>query len=709
MPYSGQTYIIPCDAGGWNGNPNIDLVPPTAMTDVKNINLHKGGRGTRGGVDPVNGTVISGAPQIMGVYQFRLKNGNSFIVTATNDGKIQKNYTTTVLKTGLTADKYSLFETFENVLYVCNGADVPETWNGAAATTTTLAAIPTDWAGTNQPKQMIKHGRGNSERLWAFGCPLNPERIYASENGAADFTDVKVLQINIETSDGFGIVAGIEYGDRIFFFGKRNTYLIDDSSTTVTDWGYELAQWTGGAAHERLVCKTPNDVIVVTEDLDVYSLTAVQSYGDYKAASLTRPAHINRWIDANVDKSQINKFHIVYDPELRAVKLFVVRNGQTQVDTCLVFFTDLGAKDGWTKHEFASANFASCSALVRVSAGSWKIYAGGYNGFVYQLETTTFNDDGVYYYNGFTAPYVPIENARTTKRFDRLWFIIVPQGTASGAYESEYPPAQSATYVKATNESAGYAAYQATDPTTSLIGATGVAPVAWMTDFGTVTNQRFHIDIGSEKIIKKIYYENFHTLGGSTDRGVQNFTLWGSNEASAFADTTYATDTNWTQLTPSQEYFDQHSALDAADPKYITVLNNAAYRYYAFKFADNWGSSGVFGHIGVRRIELQTQSGALETINANVLIDGQAIVGAFFLVDEKGNNVVDENGNYLVCDSATFLSVTATASLTLQNLSARLGKTGQRIQVEVYNETIDTSFFVSQIMLDFMPLGSKAY
>ena len=532
MPYSGETFDIKCNVGGWNANPNIDTIPPSAMVEVENLNLNKGGRGTRGGVDVVNGTVISGAPQVMGAYQFRLKNGSTFIVTATNDGKIQKDYTTTVLKTGLTVDKYSLFETFEDVLYVCNGADVPETWNGAAATTTTLVAIPTDWATTNQPKQMIKHGRGASERLWAFGCPLNPERIYASDNGAADFTDAKVIQINIETSDGFGIVAGIEYGDRIFFFGKRNAYIIDDTDTDATKWGYEAAQWEGGAAHERLVCKTPNDVVVVTEDLDIYSLTAVQSYGDYKAASLIKSAHIDNWITSNVDKAQINKFHIIYDPELRAVKLFVVRIGQIQIDTCLVFFVDLGAENGWSKHKYASTKFASCSTLVRVSAGSWKVYTGGYNGFVYQLETATFNDDGVAYYNGFTTPYIDMENPRTLKRFDRLWLTIVPQAT--------------------------------------------------------------------------------------------------------------------------------------------------------------------------------------ETISANFLIDG--VLYGYLIVDESGNYLVDESGYYIIGNFYSTISASVTASLitaiqtysALQDLSTRLGKTGRRIQIEIYNNVINTGFFISQLLIDFISLGPKA-
>lgn len=526
MSYSGETYVVPCDSGGWNANPNTDLVSPKQMIDVSNINLNRGGRGTRGGVEVVNGAVITDAPQIMGLYQFRLTSGTTAIVTGTTNGRIQKDYTTQ-LKTGLTSGKYSNFEVFNNTLYICNSANVPQTWDGAAASTSDLALLPTDWAGSNFPKAMIKHGRGNSERLWAIGCPTTPKGVYASKNGSADFTDAQVKLINIETGDGFGIVAGVEFGDRLICFGKKQAYVIDDTSTATADWGYDAAQWVGGAAHERLVCKTPNDIVAVTEDLDVYSVASVEAYGDYKAASLTRPAFINKWIDDNVDKSQINKFHIIYDPELRALKLFVVKKGNTTIDTCLVYFIDLGPEKGWSKHTFASGAFASCSVLVRVSAGNYKIYTGGTNGYVYQLESTTFSDDGVYYYNGYTTPYVPIENSRATKRFDRAWFVLVPQGS--------------------------------------------------------------------------------------------------------------------------------------------------------------------------------------ETVYMNISVDGEQLVGFGSLIDESGNNVVDESDNVIAGEYAGVVSITASASYTLQELSIKLGKIGKRIQMEVFNDVISTSFFVSQMMVDFMPLGSKAY
>lgn len=171
-------------------------------------------------------------------------------------------------------------------------------------------------------------------------------------------------------------------------------------------------------------------------------------------------------------------------------------------------------------------------------------------------------------------------------------------------YTSNYPPAQNETYVKATTiYSTFYFPYFATDPSKSLTGLWDSN--SWLSQYED-TNQRFHIDLGSAKIIRRIYYENAHISGNRTDVGVKNFTFWGSNEATAFAQLTYATDTDWTQLTTSQSTLDQHVEADQTDPKYITVTNSTAYRYYAFKFANHYGDSS---YMGVRRIELQTEDG----------------------------------------------------------------------------------------------------
>ena len=168
------------------------------------------------------------------------------------------------------------------------------------------------------------------------------------------------------------------------------------------------------------------------------------------------------------------------------------------------------------------------------------------------------------------------------------------------AYKSVYPPEFSTTYVKQNtqwNPNHHYAHF-GTDPALSLVGT--YLDVSCI--FTPNNSGKINIDYGSEKIVKRIYYENLHTSGNENYQGVRNFTFWGSNTAAAFADTAYNTHTNWTQITPAASAFDIHVAANQADPKYILVTNTVAYRYYAFEFADCWGG-GSF--MGFRRIELQ--------------------------------------------------------------------------------------------------------
>ncbi|MDD3906537.1 MAG: hypothetical protein PHS46_08475 [Candidatus Omnitrophica bacterium] len=168
---------------------------------------------------------------------------------------------------------------------------------------------------------------------------------------------------------------------------------------------------------------------------------------------------------------------------------------------------------------------------------------------------------------------------------------------AAITYAAQYPPAQNATYVKANELNSVLSPFFATDPTILLTGE-------WANRQWVAPNnnpQRFHIDLGSAKIIQKIYYENGHDSGDPAG-GAKNFTFWGSNNAAAFSELTYATDTNWTQLTIAASQFDIHASADAADPKYILVTNAIAYRYYAFKFADVWTGP----YMNIRRIVLYT-------------------------------------------------------------------------------------------------------
>lgn len=129
--------------------------------------------------------------------------------------------------------------------------------------------------------------------------------------------------------------------------------------------------------------------------------------------------------------------------------------------------------------------------------------------------------------------------------------------------------------------------------------------------------QRLHVDLNVATVIRRVYYENSHHTYATqfepdmygTGTGVKEFTLWGSNSSSDFDDLTYANDGTWTQLSTSVAQLDRHSDADAPDPKYFSVNNSTAYRYYAFKCSSSWGLTGM----GVRRIEMQTEIPPLQS------------------------------------------------------------------------------------------------
>ncbi len=441
MSYNGSTFSIPFNKGGFTGNPNVDIIAPEMMiTPTRNINLHENGRGSRGGTSHANASAITSTPQIMGLFDYQLENGNQFVMIGTDTGIIYQtnNFSSfTSLKSGLTANQYFDFVTFNNEVYCSNGSNPPEVWDGSAGATSTIGNVATDWSGGG-PKQLVKHGRGNSERLWAISVSAKPHYVYASKlndgSSEADFSDSEVVAFHIETGDGDGIVGGAEFGDRLICFGKNKSYLVDDLDINSSNWGYTESQWEGGASHHRLIIRVPNDLICMMDDGTIYSVVAAQNYGDYKQASLTHPSFMSKWIKDNVDLTSIAKFHGIYDSKLRAIKIYVVRQGQTNIDTALIYFLDRGPIEGWAIHSNQSSDSgytASASMLYKVGVGNYQVYTGDYSGFIWNSETTNKNDNNNSYYAGFKTPSLNFKDTRTSKLFQNLWLI----AKASGNYD----------------------------------------------------------------------------------------------------------------------------------------------------------------------------------------------------------------------------------------------------------------------------------
>jgi len=149
---------------------------------------------------------------------------------------------------------------------------------------------------------------------------------------------------------------------------------------------------------------------------------------------------------------------------------------------------------------------------------------------------------------------------------------------------SYYPVSFDTTYVKATSTFSTYYAYNTFSPTANW-------SLGWLTQ--TETDQCLHVQLNTSRVITKVNYSNAGYLG-STTWGAKDFTMWGSNSASAFADTAYANDANWVQLTTSISTFPEDGIGS------FTVTNTESYLYYRFKVANSYGIN-----LQLSKLELQ--------------------------------------------------------------------------------------------------------
>ena len=429
LAFDGNTFVLPMISGGYTASPNFDLIKPEMMiTPTKNLNLQDGVRAKRGGTAKVDATAVVGTPQITGIFDYRKKNGNRFTMFSGNDGSVYKNFTTTI-KTGMSTTNRIWFETFEDEVYFCDGATTPQYWDGAAGASANITTLAGDWTGSNFPLYVVKHGRNVSQRLFYFGCPTTPETMYISANN--DGKTANSLTLVVETRDGYGVVGAIPFGNRLMIFGRKETFFFEDSLTDTATWGYQKSQFEGGVAHQRLLVATPNKLYAMMEDGEIYEVATTQAYGDYVASSITRPSFMHKWIQDNAKLSSIADFHGTYDPVQRVVRIWVVRTGETQADTCLKFYIDRPVEDAWMIEDNLdnpSGYQASVSAVVRPSSGSVKVYTGSYDGFVWELESTANTDDSLGYSAKFRTPPMVLGNPRSTKTFRKGWLVFFSQG-----------------------------------------------------------------------------------------------------------------------------------------------------------------------------------------------------------------------------------------------------------------------------------------
>lgn len=423
MAYRGSTIPISCGQGGFCGAKSVDSVPNHLMVEpTRNIIYERGGRRKRGGTVPLYEDPY--AAGVNSIKKVKFADASEFLLAATADGLIYKNAEDSIIDSedplGTSFPVCMVYG--DDRVFIADGVNVPLAWPGTGEAT--AISTPAADFSTVPVFQMLLHKVGQAEKM----CALNRRGLYMSITGIFDgdmenFTGTGSLFFPITTNDGIGPVAMIEIGHQVVIFGKDKAYRLNDSHIDPDNWQISPAAWNGGVASWRLLVETPNDVFAMTDDGDIYSIAAVESYGDYKMASLTRASWMFDWIKENVDLSKIAQFHSCYDPTIAAARFFVTLKGESSPSTCLLYYVEREPQDAWMVEDNMSAasgyNALCSSAVLASSGGSWDVFTGGVDGHVWKLNQVNRNDNGAGYYGGFKTPPDDFGDPRVSKAYNQ--------------------------------------------------------------------------------------------------------------------------------------------------------------------------------------------------------------------------------------------------------------------------------------------------
>lgn len=425
---------MPLTDTGFRDDRNTQLLPPTALLQPSaNLNYHENGLSKRGGTAiQVTGKGFAG----QGIFQFYTPTIQRLLICS-NGTMYQTNYGN-ILQTGLSANNPISFVQTSKYVFWADGQTNPQYWDGMASTPSAVTPNAS-WSG-NMPIQMVRHtraGSGAGDRLWA----VTPDSLWYSDiNNPTQFSTGTAGQLPIDSIGG--LVGAFDLGGQLFAFSRTQTFLIQDTDPTLTNWGYVNAIWEGGTASFRLIGKANNNLYFMTEDGLIYDLIGVLTTGGYNAVPLDRPAFVDKFIRDNINLDNIQNFHVAYDRKLRALKFFMQEGGSIN-NIALTYFIDKQPTSAWIVHNntsFTSGYNAAASCEVRVTPGNYQVWTMDYQGNVWGLEQTTRDD------NGNPYPVVIMTRAQDLgssgqnyqtgtyglPRNNKHWLAIALRGDASG-------------------------------------------------------------------------------------------------------------------------------------------------------------------------------------------------------------------------------------------------------------------------------------
>lgn len=328
-----------------------------------------------------------------------------------------------VLKTGLEADKEPCFETFKALMIWASTStvDVPQSWDGAALTTSNLGATAPRFSF------MAKH----KNLLFAAGVATTPSRLYFSDTlDPTTWSGGASGSIDIDPDDGDRILAIVSHKNELIVFkgpNRLSIHRITGSSPSGTDAFARVPFVSGVGGIGQNGTFRINDDLVFPSPRGLHSLAATAAFGDYVEAFLARP--ILSLYQDQLNHSVLNKcWGVNYQARGQAVWTFALSSGTTKN---VVLAYDYRFQPGrWASWGLSSPYVnANCLAILQATGRKHTLFAGTTGGYVHQLGVSDRSiASGTAYTGDVQTPFLNFGTSAVKKNTHAGFWSLAPKG-----------------------------------------------------------------------------------------------------------------------------------------------------------------------------------------------------------------------------------------------------------------------------------------
>lgn len=421
MSYTGYIVHLPVGTEGMTGSQNLSVVKPNQLILANGTTYENGTVQKEGGAAKYNGTSLGTGLAVMGGFDWWPNASTQYMIVALSNGTVLRGSATgtpaTTLVSGLTLTSGSgalpVFveggkeqASTKGKLFMFSGTNPVQVFT-TGATGHLLASGPSDWVGFPPT-----FGFNHNQRIWAGGNSNNPHTLYYSQGTNHEKYSASGTfpggNLTVFPGEGERLIGGLSYkGLAIVWKYPRGAYIINTLSNLATGWSVSRLSPSVGMRSPLAFSVIDDDVAWMDQDGNIQVLSAVQEFGDVSSKNLSQIADMAPFIRTNINIGKLAQARAVYYPLKREMHIAVPQISKTYNSARLV--VDFNRLD-LPRFRYSDRDTPISMWMRRDVNQILRPMMGDNQGFIWELDTTAKNKDGVGYTSVFQTGHLDLSH-----------------------------------------------------------------------------------------------------------------------------------------------------------------------------------------------------------------------------------------------------------------------------------------------------------